>query len=149
MTLKIPAESAPDVSPSQLTESEMADMKPIKRSVVQYERRIAELVVRAEALEGENRNLREQVTRHPHVEARLASLEDQNVELWVSFVTSTSALALGSGLISSYPIVAGQAPWQFVVGWSLIVLGILFCLGNRICVAAVRFILERRKSTGR
>lgn len=114
MTPVIPAEKPPAERPSELTKSEMADLAPAKRSVMLYERLLSKLEADVFLIAEENKLLRSQLIETKDAAAvqvaQLTSLKDQNVELWVSFISSTCILTLGGAWISSYPMTPTTLP---------------------------------------
>lgn len=139
--LPIPNENAPAKTDTELSKMEVADLTASKRNTILYQTVIEDLRGERLRLQEDNKRLeqtsaqnREQVAAQAK---RLVSVEAQNTEMWVGSGLAACFLAIGGGLISTFPKTEDLVPWQFAVGWCFLGVGILTSVVIPVLVAAV------------
>ncbi|NWE46864.1 hypothetical protein [Pseudomonas gingeri] len=135
---KIPDPEAGSKIPSELTKLEVAELAATKRSSFLYERSIEDLKDHIsslkEAVATRDSKLSGRCQDVESIRNELATLRRANAEMFVCFLISTLTMAIGGALISSYPFSESVTPWQFSLGWGLVILSIVFGLFNRFVV---------------
>jgi hypothetical protein len=146
-SIKVPTPTKqPSSQPSQLTQVEIAQMTAAQRNVFIYERQMDELRGQVTALTAENSSLSKDLRRYAEECGSIEQLKRGKTELYVSSLISTIFMAVGGGLISSYPITAdGNIPWQFATGWTLLGMAILFVALIRPIVWIVYYKFVKKK----
>lgn len=116
----------PSSVPTVLASLEMADLSAQKRNTIIYERSISDLSNQAKRLSEQNTRLNEKLLCLTEENAKIPQLKRGKTEMYISSAVSTILMAIGGGLISSFPILAdGKIPYQFAIGWTLLALAIL------------------------
>lgn len=110
----------PSVEPSELALLEFASMSASKRIIINYERRIDELSRYVAELSGKNDCLHKELHDAVIQNATIPQLKRGKTELYISSFIATVLMAIGGGLISSFPIIDHKVPYQFVIGWMLL-----------------------------
>lgn len=145
--VSVPEPNEPSKKASELSRMEMASLGAAKRNTVLYERYL-------EDEKSHNAFLVDQIhktdlshNKYCTVLSSLENLKQANVEMFVAFGLATVAMAIGSTLISSFPRVGQDMPWEFICGWVLVVCGIVFGLLTRFIVMAIcKFRATQNKS---
>jgi hypothetical protein len=132
---------------SDLTRQELADLTPAKRSVFQYEREIDFLKQHASYLQGlvnafqiENAKLLAAERDSNDTRVKLEVIRRSKLEMFVAFAIGSCLVAVGGGLLGSFPATSSSVPWQHVAGWACIVLGGSYGLLSRLII---QFVLHR------
>jgi len=148
--IHIPQPETPSDEPSEFSKVEMADLSASKRSTVLYERSLAAfkrhnkfLTVQIEKLQSDIQSLTLRDPCYNQAINNVAALERAQIEMAVSFAFATVFMAIGGGLISSFPYSPNSPPWQFVLGWTLILSGVIFGFTSRVVVWVSVKIKER------
>lgn len=144
--LHIPQPKTPSDEPSDFSKMEMADLSATKRNTVLYERNLAVferhnkfLTGQIEKLQTDIQSLAIRDSSYTEAVSSVAMLERAQIEMAVSFALATVGMAVGGGLISSFPNSPADTPWQFVLGWALMLSGVVFGFTSRVIVwASVR-----------
>lgn len=141
--IHIPQPETPSDEPTELSKMEMADLGASKRNTVLYERSLAVFERHNKFLTGQIEKLQTEIqaltlkdSSYRQAIADVATLERAQIEMAVSFALATVGMAVGGGLIGSYPISPTTTPWQFVFGWTLIISGVVFGFTSRVIVWA-------------
>ena len=142
--VQIPRPEEPSKEPTEITQMEMAELSTEKRNTVLYERLLAQSMRQSAVLEGNmeemqkhNSTLLQKDADHKDACVQVATLKRAQTEMAVSFGLATIAMAVGGALISSFPFANGIAPWQFALGWTLLLCGVVFGFTSRLIVWAV------------
>lgn len=137
----IPVPDASSEKPSDLTVLEMADLGDAQRTTVLYERSLREHIQTKDFLVEQFNNIKaEKDELERKREADIAELRNKraveraHIEGNVSFALATVFMLLGGGLISSFPHLNSDLPWQFVAGWIMLVSGVIFGFTSRLLV---------------
>ncbi|MGY2409620.1 hypothetical protein [Pseudomonas pergaminensis] len=145
----IPQPDSPSSVPSETTKKEIAAMGAAQRSTYLYERSIEELNKHIETLKSSLSDVTKQNTKLSadgvtvdYLRCKISMLKRAKIEMFVAFVIATIFMAVGGGLISSYPSVNGVFPWQFVLGWAFIFLSIIFGVLSRVVVWGVYYFFK-------
>jgi hypothetical protein len=135
----IPSPGEVSEEASEFTKAEIADLSSTKRNTFLYERTIehfkSQICFLEKLVTSEKSEKQEVINRCSSLEAEAknaASLRRAKLEMFISFLLATIAMTIGGALISSYPINNGVAPWQFYLGWSMIVMAVVMGLFSRV-----------------
>lgn len=141
---QVPAEA------SDLTKQEIADLTPAKRNIILYEREIEYLKDIVAYLQGiinslqtENAILLAEERSLLEDKTQLEVVRRSKLEMYFSFAIGTFVMALGGGLLGSFPTTPINTPWQHVVGWACIILGAIFGLFSRTILQLTLHFLPR------
>jgi hypothetical protein len=143
----IPSPGQVSTEPSDYAKQEIADLTPSKRNVVLYEREIEFLKGTILYLQGviadfraENAELLRAERTSIESKVKLETVRRSKLEMYVAFAIGTFLMAIGGGLLGTFPAGASSVPWQHAVGWSLIITGAIFGLLSR---SVIQFVLHR------
>ena len=150
----IPSPGPVPTEPSEFTTQEITDLTPAKRNVIlyerqrgQYERQIEYLKEFVSYLQGlvadvraENIELVKAESISVSCKVSLETARRSKLEMYVAFAIGTFMMAIGGGLLGTFPVTEANVPWQHAVGWSLIILGATFGLLSR---TIIQFVLHR------
>jgi hypothetical protein len=144
---KIPNPGPVPTEASELTLQEIADLAPSKRNIVLYEREIeylkgliSYLQDTVSSLQTENSNLLAAERLSIDDKIKLGVARRSKLEMYVAFAIGTFLMAIGGGLLGSFPVTDSNIPWQHAVGWCCIILGATFGLLSR---TIIQFVLHR------
>lgn len=139
--LNIPSPAPASEQPSDLTSLEIADLDDAQRNTVLYERALKEhtrtkdFLIDQVKLIKEEKNELEKKREVDLVELRdKGAVERAHIEGNVSFALATVFMLIGGGLISSFPTLETNPPWQFVAGWVMLIAGVIFGFTSRVLV---------------
>ncbi len=125
MNVRIPKPDAGADKANSLTALEIADLSAPKRNTIIYERNIQDLREQISMLAQINKELATTLNQKQELLNSLSLLKRGKVEMYINFIFATTIMAIGGGLISSFPMVNNLIPWQFAIGWSFIFLGVI------------------------
>jgi hypothetical protein len=147
---KIPSPGHVPTAPSDITKQELqeiAGLTPSKRNIILYERQIEhlkEVLSHLQALvdnvHAENTKLSQAVLNSNDNRVSLETIRRSKLEMFVAFAIATFLMAVGGGLLGTFPATAESLPWQHAVGWSLIITGAIFGVLSR---TIIQFVLHR------
>lgn len=134
-TVTIPNPSAPPSSePNRLIALEIAALTPKQQLAVQNERILDILQRQIDSETAEKERYRNKCERLSKAESNVKALKRAKAEMFVSFLLATFLMGVGGAMTGAFPIVNGVAPWQNVTGWSLLGLGFIMSVSNRLAV---------------